>query len=44
MTCRAALILAAQVDVARALRRWERTRSHRSWLALVECRRKEMAL
>lgn len=44
MICPAAIRLAAQLDVARALRRWQRTRSHRAWLALVEARRQEMAL
>lgn len=42
--CPAARILAAQVVVARALRRYQRTRSHRAWLALVDARRVEMAL
>lgn len=44
MTCLAALALAAQLDVARALRRWERTRSHRAREALVWARVREMAL
>lgn len=45
MTCPAAArTLAAQLDVARALRRWQKTRSHKSRLALIEARRVEMAL
>lgn len=42
--CPAARKLMAQVEVARALRRWLRTRSHRARLALVEARRMEMAI
>lgn len=42
--CPAARRLMAQVEVARALRRYQRTRSHRARLALVEARRREMAL
>lgn len=42
--CPAARILAAQVAVARALRRYQRTRSHRAWIALVDARAREMAL
>lgn len=42
--CPAARKLMAQVEVARAERRWQRTRSHKAWLAFVEARRREMAL
>lgn len=42
--CPAARRLMAQVEVARALRRYQRTRSHRAWIALVAARCKEMAL